>query len=111
MAGELAWCPVSERCVRTTVIIFLPPCFDQRPCLLHVSEPVRVQALCSEGSIKALDERIRAHCQLHPHRGVQEDVSGLFILFIHGWDESLNWSSIAAHGARIDSFSTTREGA
>ena len=26
---------------------------------------------------------------------MQEDVSGLFILFIHGWDESVNWSSIA----------------
>ena len=38
---------------------------------------------------------IRTHCQLHPHRGVQEDVSGLFILFINGWDESVNWSSIA----------------
>ena len=61
--------------------------------------------------MEALDVTVRTHCQLHPHRGVQEDVSGLFILFIHGWDESLNCSSIAAHGARIDSFSTTRQGA
>jgi hypothetical protein len=64
-----------------------------------------------DSTVHALDLAVRTHCQLHPHRGVQEDVSGLFILFIHGWDESLNWSSIAAHGARIDSFFTTREGA
>ena len=54
---------------------------------------------------------VRTHCQLHRYRRVQEDVSELLILFIHGWDESLNWSSIDAHGARIESFSTTREGA
>ena len=87
------------------------PGFDQRPGFLKISEPVRVQAFGPESPIEALHEGIRTDCQLHPHRGVQEDVSELFILFIHGWDESLNWSSIAAHGVRIDSFSTTREDA
>lgn len=34
--------------------------------------------------MEALYVRVRTHCQLHPHRGVQEDVSGLFIL-VHPW--------------------------
>jgi hypothetical protein len=48
-----------------------------------------------KGPVERFDEGIRTHCQLHPDREVQEDVSGLFIRFIHSWDESLTWSSIA----------------
>jgi hypothetical protein len=52
---------------------------------------------------------VLTHCQLHRHRSVQENVSELLIHFIHGWDESLNWWSIAGPGARIKSFSTTKK--
>src|ERR1700733_820904 len=89
----------------------------------HIAKVIEAALLCTKGcrrrfrrvllqrAVHPLMATVRTHCQLHPHRRVQEDVSGLFILFIHGWDESLNRSPIAAHGARIDSFSTTREGA
>ena len=35
------------------------------------------------GPVRRFDAGIRIHCQVHSHREVQEDVSGLFILFIH----------------------------
>jgi hypothetical protein len=69
---------------------------------------VLVQALLAEPTVEALDIAVRTCCQLHRHRRVQEDVSELLILFTLGWDESLNWSSIAAPGARIESSSATR---
>ncbi len=41
LAGELAWRPVPERCVRTTPIIFLPTCFDHGTLLLHIPQGPR----------------------------------------------------------------------
>ena len=93
------------------LVVVLMPVTEGSPYVIQCAEPTGVEALVAETSMEAFNVSVRTHCQLHPHRRVQEDVSGLFILFIHGWDESLNWSSIAAHGARIDSFSMTREGA
>ena len=58
LAGELTWRPVRERCVRTTLIVFLPPAFDQHLGLPHISEPVRVQALGSEGTVEAFYKSI-----------------------------------------------------
>jgi hypothetical protein len=108
----VAACSLTDSIKPIALAVILPlPAGDPSPRIEHVPEPTYVQALVPQTSMKPLYLGVRTHCQLHLHRGVQEDVSGLFILFIHGWDESLNWSSIAAHGARIDSFSTTREGA
>jgi hypothetical protein len=77
----------------------------------HREKDFDIQALVAQSAVEALDVSVRTHRQLQRYRRVQEDVSELLILFIHGWDESLNWSSINAHGARTESFSTTREGA
>jgi len=40
LTGELAGRPVTERLVRTTVIVFPSPGFDQVLCLLQVTEPL-----------------------------------------------------------------------
>jgi hypothetical protein len=66
-------------------------------CIAAARDPNRwaFRLLGPKGSVERFDEGIRTHCQLRAHREVQEDVSGIFILYIHGWDESLNWLSIA----------------
>jgi hypothetical protein len=58
LTDELAWCPFSERSVRTTLIVFLPPCFDQPLRLGQRPEPVSIQALGSEGSVERFHEGI-----------------------------------------------------
>lgn len=44
--------------MRTTLIVFLLPGFDQLLSLLHVHEPVDVQAFRPERPIEAFDERV-----------------------------------------------------
>src|SRR5271155_5131522 len=58
LTGELAGRPVTERSVRTTLSVFLPPGFDQVFCFVHVSEPVCVQALPAKGSVEAFYEGV-----------------------------------------------------
>jgi hypothetical protein len=47
--GELARRPVTERCARTTLIIFTSPSFDQALRLFEVHEPMGIQTLSPEG--------------------------------------------------------------
>ena len=42
--------------MRTTLIVFPPPCLDQLPRLLEVDEPVSVQAFGPERSVEAFYE-------------------------------------------------------
>jgi hypothetical protein len=106
---KLGRCSVAEAAVWPFFVVLLPPTCDLDACIEQVPEPTHTQALFSESAVKALHMGVLTHCQLHRHRNVQEDVFELLIHFIHGLDESLNWLSIAGPGARIESFSTTRE--
>lgn len=58
LAGKLTWCPVREQCVRATLIVFVPQDFDQHLGFPHISEPVRIQTLGSEGSVEAFYKSI-----------------------------------------------------
>jgi hypothetical protein len=58
LAGELAWYPLPERSVRTTLIVFLSPGFDEPFGFVEIGEPVSIQALGSEGPIERYHERI-----------------------------------------------------
>src|SRR5450631_1128954 len=58
LAGELAWRPLAERSVRTTLIVFSSPSFDKPPCLVQVSEPVGIQTFGTEGAIERFDEGV-----------------------------------------------------
>jgi len=44
--------------VRTTLIVFPSPGFDELACLLQIHEPVGVETLAAECSVEALYERI-----------------------------------------------------
>ena len=44
--------------MRTTVIIFAPPGFDQSPRFFQIQEPVGVEAFAAERPIEALYERV-----------------------------------------------------
>ena len=44
--------------MRTTLIVFLPPCLDQVPCLLQIEEPVGIQTFTSQGSVEAFNEGV-----------------------------------------------------
>src|ERR1019366_2315551 len=58
LTGELVWCPFSKRSVRTTLIVFLSPVFDDPLCFIEIVEPVGIQALGAESPVEVLGNRV-----------------------------------------------------
>src|SRR5665213_317731 len=58
LTGEFAGCPLAERSVRTTLIVFFPPGMNDLFCIDQRFEPVRIQAFISKGTIERFDESI-----------------------------------------------------
>lgn len=55
MFGRERRCPLSQRSVRTALIVFPPPAFDDLLGLVQGHEPVHVQTLGAKGAV----ERVR----------------------------------------------------
>src|SRR5690349_4420162 len=58
LTGELTWCPLPQRSVRTALIVFPPPAFDDLLGLGQGHEPVHIQTLGSKRAIERLHVRI-----------------------------------------------------
>ena len=58
MADEFGWCPVAESPVRTTLILFPSPGFEELSSILQIAEPVGVEALRAEGSVERFAEGV-----------------------------------------------------
>jgi len=58
LASEFVRRSLSQRPVRTTLIVFPPPSPDDLLCLAQTGEPMRVEALRPEGPIKGFHVRL-----------------------------------------------------
>ena len=70
MAGEVTWCPVTERCVRATLIVFPPPCFDELSTFLQIEEPVGFRHSPRRVPLKLSTKSLSVHVESRSHRVV-----------------------------------------
>jgi hypothetical protein len=72
------------------VVVIESPRFDGVSRIVQREKPVLVEAFLAELAMEALDVAVRTQCQLHPYRGVREDVSEFV------WRQAIFRSAVSA---------------
>ena len=73
---ELPWCQMAKGAVRTGLVVFDPPSFEDDPCLKQAAEEFTVQALVAQLVVEPFDAAILSRLPLTP-RAAWGDVDRL----------------------------------